>query len=60
MNMNPCKGCLERHTACWDKCEKYLKAKRENELIRKRRAIYSDSSRQYIQRLTDSKLKGRR
>lgn len=36
MAIYSCKGCQERHTACWDHCEKYQKEKAENE---RRRAL---------------------
>ena len=26
--MSPCKGCTERHEACWGKCEKYKEWKK--------------------------------
>ena len=33
--INCCKGCQERHLACHDKCEKYLKEKEENDKANK-------------------------
>ena len=42
----PCKGCDERHKACWDKCEKYTawKMDREEMLAKDRlsRDAYTD------------------
>ena len=35
-----CKGCAERHTACWGSCKKYIEAKEENE--RQKKAIEKD------------------
>jgi hypothetical protein len=39
----PCKNCPDRHTACHDKCEKYLSAKRardkKKEAIRQEKII---------------------
>ena len=41
----PCKGCQERHTACWDTCEKYLAVKDKYDAYKKtiRRNVDADS-----------------
>ena len=37
MTINVCHNCQERHTACWDGCQKYLDAKAEHEKQKKAR-----------------------
>jgi len=41
-----CKGCQERHTACWGSCPKYLeaRAKHEKEKQEKIKAAQADSA----------------
>ena len=36
----PCKGCVERHEACWGKCEKYKAWKSRLDEVNKRRKEY--------------------
>ena len=36
----PCKGCKERHEACWGKCEKYKEWKSRLDEVNKRRKEY--------------------
>lgn len=36
----PCKGCKERHEACWGKCEKYKEWKKYLDEVNKRRKEY--------------------
>ena len=38
--MSPCKGCTDRHEACWGKCEKYKVWKLRLEEVNKRRKEY--------------------
>ena len=38
--MSPCKGCTERHEACWGKCEKYKAWKSQLDEVNKRRKVY--------------------
>ena len=33
MRTAPCKGCEERHAACWSKCEEYLAWKSEKDSL---------------------------
>lgn len=37
----PCKGCAERHEACWGKCEKYKEWKNILESANKARQEYN-------------------
>ena len=37
----PCKGCTERHTACWDGCEKYKEWKKMVDSANKARKEYN-------------------
>lgn len=40
---NPCKGCTDRHEACWGHCKKpeFLKWRAEQETIRRNKAMYN-------------------
>ena len=38
----PCKGCTERHEACWGKCEKYKAWKSNLENVNAERKKYSN------------------
>ena len=38
----PCKGCTERHQACWSDCERYQKAKAEQDELNR----YKEKQRQ--------------
>ena len=38
--MSPCKGCTERHEACWGKCEKYKSWKSRLDEVNKKRKEY--------------------
>ena len=38
--MSPCKGCTERHEACWGKCEKYKAWKSRLDEVNKKRKEY--------------------
>ena len=40
--MSPCKGCTERHEACWGKCEKYKAWKSNLEKVNAERKKYSN------------------
>ena len=40
--MSPCKGCTERHEACWGKCEKYKTWKEKLESVNAERKKYSN------------------
>lgn len=40
--MSPCKGCIERFTACHDKCENYKAWKSRLEELNKRRKEYKE------------------
>lgn len=40
MNVRSCKDCKERYLGCHDKCEKYLKEKKE--IIRRNEAMRKD------------------
>ena len=39
--MSPCKDCVDRHTACHDKCEKYKAWKSRLDEVNKRRKEYN-------------------
>ena len=39
--MSPCKGCTERHEACWGKCEKYKSWKAKLEKVNDERRKYN-------------------
>ena len=41
----PCKGCEERHTACWDRCPEYKAWKEESERIKKAKRAYDEEVR---------------
>lgn len=38
--ISPCKGCADRHEACWGKCEKYKAWKEKLNEINRRRKEY--------------------
>ena len=38
----PCKGCTERHEACWGKCENYKTWKEKLEAVTAERKNYSN------------------
>ena len=38
--MSPCKGCTDRHEACWGKCEKYKEWKKLVDGVNKARKEY--------------------
>ena len=40
--ISPCKGCSDRHEACWGKCEKYKEWKRDLDELNKRRKEYEN------------------
>ena len=40
--ISPCKGCTERHEACWGKCEKYKTWKEKLEAVNAERKKYSN------------------
>ena len=40
----PCKGCAERHEACWGKCEKYKEWKKILDSANKARQEYNIKS----------------
>ena len=37
---SPCKDCIDRHEACWGKCEKYKSWKSQLDEVNKRRKEY--------------------
>ena len=39
--MSPCKDCVDRHEACWGKCEKYKEWRKRLDEVNKRRKEYS-------------------
>lgn len=45
--ISPCKGCADRHEACWGKCEKYKAWKEKLNEINRRRKEYE--ARPFIQ-----------
>ena len=40
----PCKGCADRHTACWGECEKYKEWKKILDSANKARQEYNFKS----------------
>lgn len=40
----PCKGCEERHTACWDKCQQYQAWKAEAARVKDARRTYEEET----------------
>ena len=40
--ISPCKGCSDRHEACWGKCEKYKEWKRDLDELNRRRKEYEN------------------
>lgn len=45
----PCKDCQDRHTACWDTCEKYLAVKAEAEAARAEERKYKDAKNHIVE-----------
>ena len=43
----PCKNCVDRHEACWGKCEKYKQWKMMLDEVNRRRREYREKSRAY-------------
>ena len=43
----PCKNCVDRHDACWGKCEKYKQWKMMLDEVNRRRREYIEKSLAY-------------
>lgn len=41
MKKSPCKGCPNRHAACWDNCEKFKVFKAESDKVNAGRREYN-------------------
>lgn len=41
MKKSPCKGCADRHAACWDSCEKFKVFKAEADKVNAERREYN-------------------
>lgn len=39
--LSPCKGCADRHAACWDSCEKFKVFKAESDQVNAGRREYN-------------------
>lgn len=46
--LSPCKGCADRHAACWDSCKKYKRFKAEAEKINAGRRKYNEDTRDHF------------
>lgn len=44
----PCKDCADRHPACWSECEKYKKAKKEQDEKALQKRKREQTERDYI------------
>ena len=38
--MNVCRDCQERHIGCHSRCERYLEAVKQNEVVKRNRELY--------------------
>lgn len=45
----PCKGCQERHRACWDTCEKYLAVKAKVDAARAEERKHTDAKNHIVE-----------
>lgn len=51
----PCKGCEDRHTACWDTCEKYLAVKAKADAAKAEERKYADAKNHIVELVNKNK-----
>ena len=45
-NISPCKGCVDRHTACHDQCAKYAQWKADQQKLKAKKKEYIQQRRE--------------